>query len=291
MANPRGREVFSGDWLSLREAIDHESRDHSLAAAAAEWLDRRGGRRVLDLGAGTGSNTRYLAPRLHGPQQWLLLDHDAALLAQARSRCEALRDRSHQPIALATKCTGLADLSALSLPAQAFDLITASALLDLVSEQWLNQLAELCLGQSSGKGCAALLMTLSYDGHFGFGSPLEGDELVRECVNAHQRGPKGFGAALGPDAPGVVERVLKARGFSVKRGDSSWHLDHRHAALQAALIGGWSEAATAQAPAHRDAIHVWRDDRLRAVAEGRSEVHVGHQDLFATAGVQETSGP
>ena len=80
-AAPDPDGVFGADWLRLREPVDHRSRaEGHLPVLAEEWR-RRGWSRIVDLGSGTGSNARYLAPRLPGAQQWTLVDHDADLLA------------------------------------------------------------------------------------------------------------------------------------------------------------------------------------------------------------------
>src|SRR5947207_1786351 len=76
---------FSSDWLALREPADHKARSARLASTIADVLPSVYDLAVLDLGAGTGSNFRYLSRRLerHRRQHWLLVDHDAALLARA----------------------------------------------------------------------------------------------------------------------------------------------------------------------------------------------------------------
>ena len=85
-------ETFTADWLALREPVDHRSRAADLVAPVAEWWGSRPGQRVLDLGSGTGSNLRYLAPRLPGEQAWTLVDRDAALLEQATGEAVAVFD-------------------------------------------------------------------------------------------------------------------------------------------------------------------------------------------------------
>ena len=85
---------FDERWLALREPCDHAARSGALAARFVEAVGPSP--RLVDLGAGTGSNLRYLAPRLPTAQRWLLVDHDPALLRQARAGPVArrLNDRS-----------------------------------------------------------------------------------------------------------------------------------------------------------------------------------------------------
>lgn len=269
-------EKFESDWLGLRESADHSARDSQLTAAAADWLSGQRQVRLLDLGSGSGSNVRYLAPRLPGPQHWELLDHDSSLLSQAHSRCRLLKDSADQPIQLATHSVDLRDLGQVLQARHPIHLVSASALLDLVSRPWLEALADYCRSRA-----AAILVTLSYDGVFGLDEKHPDDDLVRTLVNAHQRRQKGFGPALGPDAAAVFAEVLRERGFRVSQAASPWRLDGGQAALAAALIEGWCNAALKQAPNRRETIEHWRAARLSAAESGNLVVSVGHQDLFA----------
>ena len=59
--------------------VDSGSVDGSRAIAEALPGDRP--LKLVDLGTGRGSNVRYLAVRLPGPQEWLLIDEDPKAIA------------------------------------------------------------------------------------------------------------------------------------------------------------------------------------------------------------------
>ena len=130
--------------------------------------------RVLDLATGTGANIRYLMPRFPVRRQhWLAVDHSPTLLAQLPIRMSfmgsgaRIRSRDERggcvvrdtPLACHVETRTL-DLD--TLDADVFanrHVVTASALLDLVSEEWLRSLAARC--RAAG---AAALFTITYNG-------------------------------------------------------------------------------------------------------------------------------
>ncbi len=73
--------AFSAEWLGLRESADHAARSEALTEAVAARVARSSPATVVDLATGTGSNARFLLPRLPGHQEWHLLDRDPVLLA------------------------------------------------------------------------------------------------------------------------------------------------------------------------------------------------------------------
>ncbi len=77
---------FSADWLALREPADFIARSSQLAGVIADALAPDDIVQALDMASGTGSNVRYLAERLPPHQDWLLVDHDQALISQAPVR-------------------------------------------------------------------------------------------------------------------------------------------------------------------------------------------------------------
>jgi SAM-dependent methyltransferase len=280
------------DWLALREPADVPARSAALTRAIVDALGRHNRLDVLDLGAGTGSNLRYLASRLPAPQRWLLVDRDPALLAEAPARTSswaaangyevtiegdqfAIRGR-HLDCRVATRQM---DLGPLADP-QIFSgrhLVTASALLDLVSDAWLGALAALCRGSR-----AAVLFTLTYTGRSHCSPEEPEDDTIRELMNRHQRGSdKGFGRAAGPEAVACAARHFAAVGYHVQRAASDWVLLPDTQEPQRRLVGGWAEAAVEIAPDQAEMVASWLARRLAHVEAHRSRVIVGHEDLAA----------
>lgn len=248
---------FSAEWLALREPADAVAR----SLALVKFVARPG--KCVDLGGGTGSNVRFLAPRLPAPQRWIVVDQDPALLAHVPPNAASLH----------------ADLTTVVDDADLFrdcSLVTASALLDLVSERWLRRLVDSCR-----RAGAAVLFALSYDGRAMCDPREPEDDSVLSLVNQHQKIDKGFGGALGPDAAARAAALLGAAGYEVADERSDWQLGAGDAELQRQLITGWAEAASAVRPQEASAFRDWRDRRVAHVNAGGSRIVVGHVDVAA----------
>ncbi|MGZ5403176.1 MAG: class I SAM-dependent methyltransferase, partial [Nocardioides sp.] len=172
----------SAGWLALREPADAAARSTELVEELGSWLPE-GELVIHDLGCGTGSMARWLAPRLPGPQHWVLHDRDAVLL-------------DHVDLAGGDVETRHGDITRL-VPAQlaGADLITASALLDMMTAEELERFVQVC----AGGGCAVLI-TLSVVGRVELTPADPLDPEVMAAFNAHQRRDTAQGPLLGPDA-------------------------------------------------------------------------------------------
>ncbi|HWK73991.1 MAG TPA: hypothetical protein VNQ81_06955 [Povalibacter sp.] len=263
---------FSADWLALREPYDSSARDESLVMQLRQRLTVRP-LQAIDLGTGTAANIRHLAPRLGGEQHWLTVDDDPELIAlQPRELTGPEHHCRLQPLRL-NLATELHRLQ--------FDrcqLVTGSALLDLVSASWVDALASAC-----AKARTSVLFALSYDGRIEWSPQLPDDDWLRDLLNRHQLGDKGFGPALGPEATEHTRRAFSAAGFKVQTASSDWCITPTETAMQHALMEGWSTAAAEIAPLEHARIAAWSAARRRLIQAGSSTLRVGHQDLLATA--------
>ncbi len=270
-------ETFDAAWLALREPVDHRSRAESLLELLDDaWRDR-GWSRVVDLGSGTGSNLRFLSPHLPAGQQWILVDHDL-------DHVKALR-LATVPASVQGVTVMRGDLAHEGLEAVArVDLVTASALLDLVSERWLRRLVTACADAGSGAYFA-----LSVDGQVRWSGDASGrpetdaldDAVIRDAVNTHQAGDKGLGPALGPAASSTAERLFAAAGFQTWRRPSPWQLGADDAPLVGRLIDGWEAAASEVLSSEAPRVHAWATRRRALVDAGQCRVTVGHEDVLA----------
>ena len=242
---------FSADWLALREPADHAARDAGLLQAAARAAGDRAV--VVDLGCGTGSTQRAFGDLLSGAV-WRMVDGDADLLARAGGE---------------GFCLDLNDIG--SLPLEGATLVTASALIDLVSAEWLDRLVERLSVLR-----LPFYAALSYDGEMAGMPVLPGDAAVTSAFNRHQRGDKGFGAALGPGAVDHAAQRLRAVGYTVIEGSSPWVLGPSEAALQGALLTGIARAAAEMGEQEAED---WCGTRMASLEVGTCRI--GHVDLLA----------
>ncbi len=286
---------FSAEWLRLREPFDTQARAAAAAALdlprhAAAWRAAHPMLQVVDLACGSGANLRELAPRLGGVQRWHLVDHDPALLAALPQALAdwagrqgyrfiaggALQvagpgfhaDITCEPLDLAHELHRL-DLGAVHL-------VTASALLDLVSASWLQALTAHVQGTA-----AALLFALNVDGGTHWEPADPDDGVVHGGFGQHQRRDKGFGPALGHEAVPVAQALWAAAGYQVQHARSDWVIDGaQSAAMLRAMVEGTAAAAGEQEPDARPRVLGWQARRLAGL--GRTRLRVGHVDLIAT---------
>jgi hypothetical protein len=259
-------------WLALREPADAAARARDLVEELVRHLPATGGRVIHDLGCGTGAMGRWLAPLLPGPQHWVMHDRDPELLeAAANENPGPAADGA--PVTVETKQSDINRLDSGDLAGAT--LITASALLDLLTAEDVAGLASVCVGA----GCPALL-TMSVVGRVELTPAERLDRRVAAAFDAHQRRPTERGRLLGPDAPAVAVEQFGRLGAHVLRRASPWRLGAAHADLATEWLEGWVGAACDQEPELAGQTDAYTRRRLAQARAGQLAVTVDHADLL-----------
>ncbi len=252
-------------WLDLRERADAAARSRDLVRQLRRRLPDTGPLVVHDLACGSGSMGRWLAPLLPGPQRWILHDRDPDLLALASAGGDGVE--------IETRLSDVTRLAPGDLAGA--DLITASALLDLLTWDELTRLIRAC----AGAGCP-VLFALSVNGRVQFlpADPL--DARTGAAFNAHQRRMTQRGRLLGPDAMEVAVDGFRRLGAEVVVRPSPWRLGVAESDLAVEWLGGRLDAACEQEPSLIPDADLYRRRRLREATAGALAVTVGHADLL-----------
>jgi hypothetical protein len=148
-------------------------------------------------------------------------------------------------------------------------LVTASALLDLLTADALTRVLAACAGRP-------MLLALTVLGRVILTPEEPLDALIGAAFNAHQR----RGGRLGPDAVAAAVDELRGTGAEVIVRPSPWRLDAAHAGLAAEWLGGWVAAACEQDAALAAEAVAYRDRRLAQAEAGELDVVVDHADLL-----------
>jgi hypothetical protein len=264
--------MVTPQWLSLRESADHQARSRELVGRLKPRVPP-GDVGVHDLGSGTGSMMRWLAPQLPVGQRWVLHDVDDSLLAFAVAST-ALHPFDDAATTIRTRHgdatrLGPADLDGATL-------VTASALLDLLTAAEVRRVSTACVRS----GCSALF-TLSVTGRVELTPMHPLDAAIQAAFNAHQRRTVGGRRLLGPDAVAVASTAFTRLGADVLVADTPWRLGAGDVRLVEEWLTGWVAAACEQQRELRGAARGYLRQRHAEAAAGRLLVTVGHADLLA----------
>jgi SAM-dependent methyltransferase len=279
--SPRsGADGFDAAWLDLREPVDHRSRSEDLGRLLTRRLSHRTPITVLDMGCGTGSNLRATAPLLGSEQNWTLVDKDEHLLEAAvtrlcawaaraeRNGSQLLLSKSGKRITVRFTCADLAGDLERVLDSGA-DLYTASALFDLVSDDFIATLAA-----EIARRKAAFFTVLTYNGLQRWTPRHDADAALAAAFRSHQARDKGFGVAAGPIAPALLSAAFDEAGYTVSEGDSGWRLSTGDEALIEALAAGFAAAVRETRLVPDATLSDW-------LTVGRTGALVGHTDTLA----------
>lgn len=272
--------AFSAEWLGLREDADARARNGDVASALAARFQLRDVVRIIDLGCGAGSNLRATSALLPSKQEWTLVDSDPALLKRAKSALAVWADAAQITGDGLRLTKGQADITVrfheadlardlASILGPGADLVTASALFDLTSADFIKKLAR-TVADKRGFFYGAL----TYNGLQRWTPHRPADNQMTSAFHRHQMMDKGFGPAAGPTAPAHLADQFRAAGYSIVEGDSSWRLGRGDRMLIDELVRGHAMAVAETGIVDAKTIEAW-------VKVQRAGAETGHTDIFA----------
>jgi hypothetical protein len=260
-------------WLAARVAADTAARAATLTTLLPELInylvstgDLDDDIEFIDLGAGTGANQRWLAPRLPFRQRWIHLDHDPAI-----SRSLPLPDDT---LIIDDSVEALARL----LAGRDGDrqLVTCSALFDVLT---MAQLDAVCAAVIDNHVPA--LFSLTVTGTLQVVPHHTDDQQLLDAFNDHQR----RAGRAGPDAAALASTTLQNGGFTVLCEETPWRLTAASGqAFVEQVLQERLDAAVAQDPALASAAAAWLDLRRIQLALGVLHIELGHCDILALPG-------
>jgi hypothetical protein len=273
---------FSSDWLNLRESADHRARNPELLEKLRDHFRGRESVTVFDLGTGTGSNLRATAPSLPSVQKWTLVDHDPKLLAAACDAIAAWGDSSRATVnGIGVSKDGRsilvglkrADLAAepAAWQGETPDLVTAAALFDLVSAEWIERFVGAVVRTK-----AVFYTALTHSSAAVWSPPHRLDGAMTAAFESHFGTDKGFGPSAGSKATELLASAFNRVGYQVERRESPWRLGESDRKLISELAQGWADAVKETQTLPAAEVSEW------LAARGRDGTCVvGHEDLLA----------
>ncbi len=263
-------EKLAVDWLQQRFLFDNRARDHALLQQALQLLHNKPAARVVDLGAGTGNNALFLAPRLpRGCELTVVEQHDYLLQA-----CQQRFSNAHESN-LTTRFVQQ-DLHQWLSETTRVDLICNSALLDLMTEQELSTLLHRLQALE-----APMYSTLNYQG-VRFLPGDEADAGYIKLFERHMSRKLDRGQPLGARTLERLQSLCKQIGLTVKSAPSSWEitaLDSGFMQMNLTFYQRGIEALLTE-PDDKAALYQWLVEKQSRIEDGTLTLRVLHQDVL-----------
>jgi hypothetical protein len=261
------------DWLAARVAADDAARAatvNTLLPELSRYLIEAAGPggtvQIIDLGAGTGANQRWLAPRLPIRQRWLHLDHNPVISRSLPLAAETeIVDESVEALGeLLTRSSGDRQL------------VSCSALLDVLTTE---QIQAVCRAVIDNRVPAFFSLTVTGGLRL---SPADAhDQLLLAAFNDHQC----RAGRAGPEATTLTVNLLRTAEFAVTTQKTPWRLTAESGlAFVDQMLEERLAAAVAQDPALARTAKAWLELRRAQLAAGLLRIELDHCDILGLPG-------
>jgi SAM-dependent methyltransferase len=281
---------FSVKWLNTRYPFDVAARNSEVEKAALMALPPDRDLRLLDLGAGTGNSCRYFIPKLPQNQEWLLVELNPDLIEAAKQQLvefakaegykrlpsdDGLKFKGKKTIHIRFLQHSFLHLNDV-LDLSGFDLVTAGAVIDLLSTDMLEQLVQQFIGH-----VAPFLATINFVGLL-FDQATDRDRQYAALYMQHMQRERPFGRALGAHCIPFLESWLLIRDIPFLSGASDWMIRPEDTAMHAFQLDFMEEAITEMlaCPEAGEKLQEWLAQKRAASKAGQLSFRVQHFDIF-----------
>lgn len=282
---------FNTEWLEERFSFDSQARNTVVENACFTLFADKKTLNILDLGSGSGSSFLYLSEKLPQDQYWSFVELNPILANASLERISGIASgkgwkvvEKSNGIIIGTQNKSIEieviNHSFLELEERVdlekFDLATAAAVLDLLTENMLHDLLNLL----SNNG-VSLLATINYEG-MKFTPSGPGDAMYINLYGQHMQREQSFGRTLGPDCLKSIKAYGETSNLKIISGESNWQVGRNDQKMHTFLLDYMAGAIPDMLTSNTDvtAFEHWLWEKREMVERQNLESKVFHFDVF-----------
>ena len=281
------KDYFTSTWLALRESYDISSRNKNMT----KFIKKSDS--ILDIGSGTGAFSRWCLVNNVFFDNMMLVDHDERLLNKCNKImskfCKAkqliFQKTSNKEFKIKDSINEYTfkfkilhkDLNLVFNLINNFDVLSMSALIDLLSINFLNKLFK---NINHGK---VIIMTLCFNGPVRWNYKNSYDKYVVNAFNKEQQSIKKGNFSLGCESIDKVKQLAQKKNFKFSVYDSSWKLSsisNDDKQFHQKYLETIYKPLKKNKKIDRKLLDQWFITKLKLINNGSLETKVGHNDII-----------
>ena len=275
-------------WLDERYRFDAVARNPTIEQKFLHSLPSKDTISLVDVGAGSGANGRYLMEKIPANQQWVLIEQNpdfskASLqVLQQHARHQGYTSFLEQDtltlqtptktIQVNAKQGSLLEIENMTDLSHT-DAVVANAVFDLFTPHQFDTFVS-----TIARYQLIFLSTLNYENmHFSPNTPQ--DEKMIALYHAHMLRPQTVGTAMGPDCIPQISEILKKYRYAVDTGSSIWNIHSKDEKMMQYLLNFMESSITELPPSPEDALLLQQWVKQKEEAADFT-LTIEHQDIL-----------
>ena len=282
---------FSSSWIEMRQAYDMKARS-TLLVEYLNTMPNVDNINLLDLYCGSGSFLAWSIKNNINFRKCILIDYDIKHLKQIKKNLKSVITPS-QKIRSNTNNLNLIiedtkeiisnieikkdDCQKYKGNYDEFDLISFSAVLDLMSKSTINNLLKKL------KRHCTIYFSLCFNGKVKWTPSNAMDKYILSFFNNHQTSDKGFGLALGFKSIEYISKKARDENLEISIKDSPWiikNLTEEDKIFMKRYILDIKKSLFHMEGMDRTALTIWHKQKKYEIENKKISLYVGHNDIL-----------